>query len=118
MYIPAYIKKIFISVILILSAFNLIKTSIKVIESSKRLEDLEQEVAYLESKKVSLEEEKEHKKTRDFIIAEARNKLGFIRPGEELFVLSSVLGSKTSSINDGERSNLKGNPGLWLDLFL
>ena len=118
MSLPAYLKYIGLSVLFTVATVNFTKTTLNVIESSKRLDETRSQVDSLEKEKVALEKELEYKESDEFVEAEARNKLGLARPGEEIFVVSQVLGSTAhneESAAVGKRS--LDNLHLWLELF-
>ena len=118
MSLPAYFKHIGLAILFVLATVNFTKTTINVIESSKRLDETKEEVAGLQSEKSELEEDLNYKESDEYIEKEARNKLGLVKPGEEVFVVSQVLGETsavgTASANGEDLSNLQ----LWFDLFL
>ena len=114
---PAYIKYIGLTALFLLATVNFARTTLDVLESSQRLDEVRDDVAMLEEEKTTLEKELEYKKSVEFVEREARNKLGFVRPGEQVFVPSEVLGAgpysefryKTAEVNVFR---------LWLELFL
>ncbi len=115
---PAYLKYVGLTVLFAVATVNFTKTTLNVIQSSKRLDTTKDEVAQLEGQKNALEEELEYKKSDEYVEEEARNKLGLVKPGEELFVVSQVLGTTTHNdqVSTPVDENLD-NLHLWLKLF-
>lgn len=114
---PAYVKYTGLTILFLLATVNFTRTTLDVIESSKRLDSMKGEVAGLEEEKQSLEEELSYRESTPFIEKEARNKLGLIKPGEQLFVTSEVLGG--TAHNEYGRKTAEINIfRMWLDLFL
>jgi len=98
---PAHIKYIFLSILLIFGMFNFTRTTMDIIQTSKRLQNMQDNVAGLETKKKTLERDLSYKKTSRFVEEEARNRLNMIKKGEKVLVLP-VLAQKdqpTSSAN-------------------
>jgi cell division protein FtsB len=117
--LPAYVKYIFFSALLILAAVNFTRTTLNIIQRSKRLDELREEVASLESEKVNIKKDLEYRNSTDYIEKEARNKLSLVRPGEHIYISPLAL----SNMDDGEVLGSKGgeyksNLELWLELFL
>ena len=117
MSIPAYLKYIGLTLLFVVAAVNFTRTTLSVIQSSKRLEELRGEVSDLEKQKGGLEGELEYKKTDGFIEREAREKLGFVKPGEELFVVKNVLGELTHRDSKSETGANVSNARAWINLF-
>ncbi len=113
--VPVYIKHLVLALLFTLAAVNFSKTTLEVIESSKRLDELKNQVTTMEIETETLSKELEYKKSDDFIEAEARNKFGFVKPGEEIFVYPKVLSSASHNENFFEKE--KSNPQLWAELF-
>ncbi len=122
MSVPAQVKYIVISLLFVLATINFTRTTLNIIQSSKRLDNLKEEVSTLDSKKTAKEKELAYKKSTDFVEAEARNKLSLIKSGEEVFVLpeskdsaskESVLSSATPKVDV-----TKSNATRWLELLL
>jgi cell division protein FtsB len=122
MAVPAHVKYIGISILFILATINFTKTTIEILENSKRLDNISQEVAELEEEKKDYENSVAYKKTDEYVEEKARNDLNLIRPGEKVYVLpqglkevnleSKVLGQRNISLEE------KSNPAKWLSLFL
>ena len=123
MFIPAHVKYIVLSLLFTIATVNFARTTLSIVESSKRLDALKNEVSELEETKVALERELDFKSTDSFIEEEARNKLNLIKPGEEVFVMpvdkssqtvtSQVLSATTEVDSAGTQSNFK----KWVELF-
>lgn len=123
MFIPAHVKYIVLSLLFTIATVNFARTTLSIVESSKRLDALKNEVSALEETKVALERELDFKSTDSFIEEEARNKLNLIKPGEEVFVMpvdkssrtitSQVLSATTEVDSVGTQSNFK----KWVELF-
>jgi cell division protein DivIC len=117
MLIPRYTRHIILAVLFIVAAVNFTKTTLDVMESSKRLDTLRSDVVTLEEKRGRLEEELTYKKTESFIEKEARNKLGLVRPGEQVFVVRNVLGDESYRAGDTVDTGPVSNVRMWIDLF-
>lgn len=118
MRVPAHIKKLIFSLVLFFAVFNFVKTTLKVVEKSKRLEKLKLEVSSLEKKRLNLQSELTYKESEEFVVQEARNELGMVKPKEELFVVSAVLGNKSYSDGKDTKGSNISNAKQWLELFL
>lgn len=130
MLFPAHLKYIVISALLLLGMFNFTRTTMDIIQSSKRLENMQKTVKGLEKKKQSLDKELKYKKTSRFIEEQARNRLNMVKKGEEVLVLPASLQdpSKVSAKLDKPTMQVLGdtdtpenedrrNFWLWLELF-
>ncbi|MFA6981546.1 MAG: septum formation initiator family protein [Patescibacteria group bacterium] len=115
--IPAYVKYIALSILFIIATVNFSKTTISIIESSKRLDETEEEVLSLESERENLEKELDYRKSDEFIEEKARNDLNLIKPGERVYVVSEELTKKVEEarklVGEIEKSNIQ----KWADLF-
>jgi cell division protein FtsB len=102
MRLPAHLKYIVISVLFILAAINFTRTTLDILKSSKRLDDIKLEVSDLEDKKSDLEEDIEYKKSEDYVEERARNDLNLVKPGEKVYVVSDLdlsdIDEKTSDV--------------------
>lgn len=88
---PAQTKYILLSVLFILAAINFTKTAIEILENSKRLDSLSQEVDGLEQDKKDYINSVAYKKTDEYVEEKARNDLSLIKPGEKVYVVPSGL---------------------------
>lgn len=121
MSIPAYLKYIGLTILFAVATMNFVRTTLDVIESSRRLDEMKSDVAGLNDENAKLQEELEYKKSEDFIEGEARNKLGLAKPGEELFVVEKVMGETSHNSNESgllfdnfDTTNVE----KWVGLFL
>lgn len=127
---PARLKYIVISLLLVFGMFNFTRTTMDIIQSSKRLESMQKTVSSLEKKKKALDKELKYKKTARFVEEQARNRLNMAKKGEDVLVLPAALRDPskitskletptgqvmgdTDSIENEERRNF----WLWLELF-
>ncbi len=123
-------KYILLSILLILASINFTRTAYDILKSSKRLDDLEEEVSGLDSRKQRLQEEIERKKTPEYVEEKARNELNMIKPGEKIVVfVNDTLGKASSapSFDTGNKNVLSAtdtvvtdkspNPVQWYRLF-
>ena len=117
MSIPAYVRHTMLIILFLLATVNFTRTTLKVIESSKRLDTTEATVVALEGEKASLEDELTYKESDEYVSIEARNKLGFTQPGEEVFVTSKVLGDTAHNVEKNKTLSEYGNLRLWFNLF-
>jgi len=117
MSIPAYLKYIGLTALFLLATVNFTRTTLDVLENSQRLDEVKEEVTVLEGEKVTLEKELDYKKSVEFVEREARNKLGLVKPGEQVFVSPEVLGTGPYS-EFTDRIAEVDVFGLWVDLFL
>ena len=86
-------KYILLSILLILASINFMRTAYDNLKSSRRLDDLEKEVATLDAKKQQLQREIERKKTPEYVEEKARNELNMLRPGEKMVVFVDATSS-------------------------
>lgn len=127
MSMPAHTKYILLSILFILASVNFTRTALEIIENSKRLDELSQEVQGLEDQKVALEESVSYKKTDEYVEEKARNDLSLIRPGEKVYVIpkeiknldleSQVLGAKSGLQGFADGSD-GSNLSRWIALFV
>jgi cell division protein FtsB len=118
-------KYIVLSGVFVLASIGFARTSISIMKSKKRVEVIKDEVAYLEKKRMLLQEDLDYQKTPAFIEQEARNKLNMVKPKEEVFVVnenltndinkSFVLSASTRSENYSDTK--KANVYAWLRLL-
>lgn len=83
-------------------------TSQKIVDEQAKLEQLKQENARLKG-------ELEYKKSGKFAEGEIRNKLGLVKPGEEVFVVPKEDANGQSSIVN--RQDARQNWQKWKDYF-
>lgn len=90
MSIPAHIKYILLSLLFGLATINFIRTTLDILKSSERLDDVNKEVLGLEVKKATIEKDIQYAKTDEFVEERARNELNLIKPSEKVFVVPRV----------------------------
>ena len=122
-------KHIILFVALAIPLLAFVRTTAQIVGSDRRLERLREEVAALEKVREGLQGELAHKESTEYVEQQARDNLNFVRPGEEIFVLSDdvwrdylmapeqaadtgILGTSTE-----ERSFKDSNIYLWYRLF-
>jgi cell division protein FtsB len=96
----------------VVSLYELYRRSDVVFEQQKKLKELEQ-------KQIRLKQQVSESYTPEFIEAEAREKLGMVKPGEITVYLESDLSSSAGSLyrkRDSQES--KRILFEWVDLFL
>ena len=127
----SHVKYLILSALFIFASVNFTRTTLEILKSSQRLDDLKDEVNELGIQKSQLNNEIEYKQTDDYIDEIARNDLNLVKPGEKVYVIqgdnleaddsgvdseSSVLGeiadraNKNSEISDS-------NAYQWYKLF-
>lgn len=118
-------KYIGFSVLLLIGSISLMRTTFEIMKSNKRLEDLRLEVALLEEDKLALVSELKFQKSDVYIEREARDKLNLVKPGENIYVLSTAFEDdlqkdlfKENVLSMDSEDNEKSNFKLWLDLIL
>jgi len=126
---PAQTKYVVLSILFILASINFTRTALEILENSKRLDSLSQEVGDMEEEKKEYTNSVAYKKTDEYVEEKARDDLSMIRPGEKVYVIpqefkvldleSKVLGQKSVSQKlilgkFGEDSNV----AKWLRLFI
>lgn len=129
MAISAKGKYILLSILLILASINFTRTAYDILKSSKRLDDLEDDVSLLDAKKQRLESEISKKKTPQYVEEKARNELNMIKPGEKIVVFVGNKKETSASPVFSENANnvlsastkipekKSPNPVLWYKLF-
>jgi len=83
----AKFKYIFFSILVLLVSASITKTTLNLLKSNRRLDDLRAEVSELKKKKENLEKELLYKKTDEFVEKAARNELNLVKPGEKVYVV-------------------------------
>lgn len=119
--VPAFIKYIALFILFSLATYNFTRTSLDILESSKRLKNLESEVAVLEDKNSKLKEELTYVKSLDFIEREARRRLNLVKPNEKVFISATGRNQYSSVLGDQSTKALlnktDSNPRKWYILF-
>jgi cell division protein FtsB len=118
MSIPAQIKYIVFTLLFIVATVNFARTTLNILHSSKRLDDLKAEVTTLEDKKTELQKTIEYKSTQEFIEERARNALNLIKPGEKVFVMPAVLAASSDKVSGISTEKEMSNFQKWIELFL
>lgn len=128
MAMPAQTKYILLSVLFILASINFTRTAIEILENSKRLDSLSQEVKELEEERRDYTNKVAYKQTDEYVEEKARNDLSLIKPGEKVYVVpkgfrgadleSKVLGQ--GSVSERlflGKLNEESNIVKWIKLF-
>lgn len=122
MAVPARTKFIVLSILLTLATINFTRTAFEILENSKRLETLSQEVKVLEDQKAQLQSEVDYKRTDAYIEEKARNELSLIKPGEKVYIMPEDLRDSVNSheVLGASLEQLANNSNLkqWFDLFV
>ena len=105
-----------------MASVNFTRTAFKIIENSKRLDDLSVEVVELEQEKKTLGADISFKETENYVEEKARNELSMVKPGEKVYVLKDTnLFENTTGIKEqkvlGAFSDSDSNIIAWLRLF-
>jgi len=122
MSVPAHTKYILISILFILASINFTKTALEILENSKRLDNLSQEVGEMKKEKQDYQNKVAFKKTDEYVEEKARNDLNLIKPGEKVYVVpqglrganleTKVLGQRTVNLEQ------ESNSAKWISLFV
>jgi cell division protein FtsB len=121
--IPAHIKYIVVSVLLLAGSVNMIRTTKTVMQSSKRLDREKKEVLALRDHKADLVQDIEYKKTAEYAEEVARNSLNMIKPGEEVYIYPQNTPTEGSESVEQEMERTPTNQREktplqeWVDLF-
>jgi cell division protein FtsB len=118
-------KYVLITALLFVLSAGFIKSTLSILKSKERLDDVQKEVASMQKQVKDLNADIEYKKTDVYIEEKARNDLNLIKPGEQVYVVvdsgkntssAEVLG--TQSNNTGKKNNPKdANWYSWYKLF-
>lgn len=115
--IPAYIRYLALSTLFVIATINFSKTTLNIIESSKRLDETKEDVLSLEDTRDELEKELEYRKSDEFIEEKARNDLNLMKPGERIYVVSKEVVKKAEDARNLMRNIEQSNIQKWIDLF-
>lgn len=111
------ISLVFFILISLVIAYNLLKQIAETLDSSKRLGRVVDEIKKLEVKNKELKKTLEEIKSPEFVEEQARNKLGLVKPGETMVIISDVklkqILESSASANENRLPNWLG----WLKLF-
>ena len=114
------------AVILLIISVVFIKSSLDVLKSKERLDEINSELSSLNEEKEKIEKEIEYKQTDGYVEEKARNELNLIKPGEKVYVVveensESVVLSETDEIKQDEKEEIdkkkQKNWYLWYRLF-
>ena len=83
----SHVKYLILSALFIFASVNFTRTTLEILKSSQRLDDLKDEVNELGIQKSQLNNEIEYKQTDDYIDEIARNDLNLVKPGEKVYVI-------------------------------
>lgn len=99
------------TIVFIVLSVSFVSSSFEVLKSKDRLDELNQEVASLEQKKLEIQKEVEFKKTDEYIEEKARNELNLIKPGEKVYVVSGGESPEKISENVLSQSDVRNLDG-------
>ena len=85
------LKYVALSILLIVAAINFTRMTLEIVKSSKRLDDVKDDISLLGQQKADLEKSIEYKKSGDFIEKIARNELNLAKSGESVYVISGLV---------------------------
>ena len=114
---PAQIKYIVFTLLFAIATINFARTTLNILHSSQRLEDLKADVAGLETKSSDMGNAIAYKKTNEFIEERARNALNLVKPGEKVFVMPVVLAASFVQSSELAEEKDRSNLELWSELF-
>ena len=98
----SHVKYLILSALFIFASVNFTRTTLEILKSSQRLDDLKDEVNELGIQKSQLNNEIEYKQTDDYIDEIARNDLNLVKPGEKVYVIQGdSLETDDSGVNSG-----------------
>ena len=117
MSVPAHLKYIVLTILFLIATVNSTRTTMDILKSSKRLENLKGEVSTLEEKRAYLETTLQYKKTDEFVEEQARNALNLVKPGERVYVYPNVLGTNSERVGSQTADKEKTAFQLWYELF-
>lgn len=81
------ILQIIVVLIVVVIMVNIVRTTMKTIESGRRVQSLEMEIADLQQQNSRLRRVLADRNTSAFVEMVARNKLNYMRPGESLYIV-------------------------------
>ncbi len=81
------LKYIALSALFIFATVNFTRTTLEILKSSKRLDELKNEVSGLEKSKDGLEKSVSYMQSNDYVEERARDDLNLIKPGEKVYVV-------------------------------
>jgi len=107
------VSLIIIGVLLVLN-FNLVQDSLSSSQKLSEVSKVEDRIKNLEAENQELKSELTFRDSSFFVEKEARDKLGFGKPGETTIVVANQLINQTKQ--DAEEKN-KSNLAKWFDLI-
>lgn len=128
MLVPAHLKYLILTVMFAIASINFTRTTIEILNSSKRLDTMRLEVSALKTRKTTLEQEIAYANSADFIEEKARNQLGMVRTGEDVVVVTGMpnnapttLGTKVAQPAITAKNKVENHnqniPTMWFQLF-
>jgi len=90
-------KYIALSVLLLVASLSIARTTLDIIKSSKRLDDVKNNISSLQQQKEDLTASINYKKSPDYVEKIARNELNLVKPGESLYVVKGSKDPETDS---------------------
>lgn len=105
--------------IFLLMSVSLIRNILRVVESNKRIEKVQDRVEKLKKENEELEEKLAVTKSEGFIEKQLRDKLGLAKEGEIIIVLpdEEILGTLAPNLEEEEETLPDPNWKKWLKLF-
>ncbi len=98
MTILSKLRYVFIPTLLILASISLTRTTVDIVNSSKRLDDLKKDISTLEEEKVDLSKSIEYKNSDAYVEKIARDELNMVKDKEKLFVVKVNNEEKESKV--------------------
>ena len=106
------IKALLVIILLFVSAYNIVNTTLDVVRSSRRLSEVEGDLSKQHEENSKLKGDVSYKSGQQFVEEEARNKLGFIKKGEKMLIPVDGMGSGGSRDVLGDVVSDKEGQGL------
>ena len=100
------IKYIILAILFVVASVNFTKTTLEIVKSSRRLDELRSEVADMDAEKAALQKDIEYKKTDAYVEEKARNDLNMAKEGEKLFVVFDKGANSDDSIAEKDDSEV------------
>lgn len=86
------------ALLLVLASINLTRTTLEIVKSSKRLEDIKDEISSLEQEKSTLANSINYKKSDSYVEKVARDELNMVKPGESVYVVNDQNSSQQNVV--------------------
>lgn len=111
--------RVFLSIILVITSANIIKSTIDVLGSKRRLEEAKEKEQALLLERDEILKRIEYKKTSEYVEESARNSLNMIKPGEKVYVIEGgeVESATDEKVNEPAEDKSDPNWYLWYRLF-